>query len=161
MANPGRYITVEGDVQRPPDDATDLEVREWCATELGAYWDRHQKGDGWALFLAVQFCARWQIVLPANFARAIQQAMDRYQFAEARELGEAFGITRPKNWNKVASTEWHQKALPVFYWIEARMGEGATIPDVFAEVAKVAGISAKRAEEYFYAIRANQHPAKE
>lgn len=161
MANPGRYAAVDSGHSRPPDSATEEDTREWYAAELRTLWARHESGDTWALFLAVQFCARWQIALPPAFAQAIQQAMDRYQFAEVRELGEAFGITRPKNWNHVAAREWHRKALPVFYWIEARIGEGATVPDVFAEAAKVAGISPKRAEEYFYAIRANHHPAKE
>jgi hypothetical protein len=159
MANPKRYAKVDP-YQRPARE-TDAEVREWLAAELQRFADRLAAGDRWALFMAMDFCARQSIPLPAWFAHHLRAGMNSYQFAEVRHLGEAFGITRPKGWSHAAARNWHQKALPVFYWIEAAREEGATIPEVFERAGKAHRISAKQAEEFFYAIKAGQHPVKD
>jgi hypothetical protein len=160
MANPKRYAKVLP-YQRPADGATEAERREWLAAELQRFADRFVAGDQWALFMAMDFCARQNIPLPPWFAHHLRVGMNRYQFAEVRHLGEAFGVTRPKGWSHAAAKSWHQKALPVFYWIEARREEGVAVPAVFVQAGRAFKISEKRAEEYFYAISKDHHPAKD
>ncbi|MCL4780700.1 MAG: hypothetical protein KJ049_10945 [Gammaproteobacteria bacterium] len=159
MANPKRYAMVSQSWRSR--GATEAEAREWLAAELQRLADRFTAGDSWALFMAVDFCAREKIPLPEWFAQRFRGGMNRYQSAEVRHLGEAFGITRPKGWSHAASKRWHQTALPVFYWVEAAREGGATIPEVFELAGKAAGISSKLAEEYYYAINSNQHPVKD
>jgi hypothetical protein len=55
---------------------------------------RHQDGQGWALFQALEFCFVRAFDMPGWAVGALLAGMDRYRRGAAADLGEAFGVPR-------------------------------------------------------------------
>lgn len=165
MANPARY-SVLPDYRRESWD-TDAERIASINAELNRYAERIKAGDAWALFSAIDLCSREQVPLPEGFRRGLRARLDRYASAEARELGEAFGIERPRRWQQAAARKFHEKALEVYYFVGHRRAEGhPTKPardtkSAFDLAAAEFHISAQTAEEWYYAIQSGRWLAED
>ncbi len=115
--------------------------------------------------------------MPHYFALKLSRHLNRYKYGKAKELGEAFGITRPKHWQQKRDKRFWDTALPVYYWVDERRGEGMLTRDdnkpsgykdyeendyesnsAFIEAANYFGISPALAEEYYYATKNGQIP---
>jgi hypothetical protein len=163
MANPKGYQNPPDDRHEKPDDQ--IERIEW---ELQRYKSAIEDGHTLMLFEAVLFCSRYNIALPHYFALELSRHLNRYKYGKAKELGEAFGITRPKHWQQERERRFWGAALPVYYWVEERRGEGMKTSesrqsrsedgDVFDAAGKHFDISRGRAMEYYYATKNAQIP---
>lgn len=61
-----------------------------------------ETGDGLDLLRVLMRAARYGIPAPLGAYWALQEALERYDSAEARTLEEAFKVARPSRWNQSA-----------------------------------------------------------
>lgn len=120
--------------------------------ELDRLENSYRSGDSLALFVAIDYCAWHDAPIPAWARDAFRSGLNRYIDGEARELGDAFNIQRPKGWHKSSDyvanfDQW----LQLFHEVNKLRADGkATDLGLFEAVGKEFFMSASKARKIFY-----------
>ncbi|WP_017940547.1 MULTISPECIES: hypothetical protein [unclassified Thioalkalivibrio] len=88
-------------------DAADFYRKYWPDVLRGfeEMRQRFEGGESAALLEAIETAASVRVPLPEWIADGFKQAWGRYTEAEARTLGESFGVERPKGWNQTKNRQ--------------------------------------------------------
>lgn len=113
----------------------------------------YYEGDSLMLFEAIRRCAQYGLTLPDWIRFELEAGLNRYKGAEAKEFGEAFGVTREKGFHQNAARERQRKAFPIYLEVQRRHEEGEPIDEsMFAQVGALFCISGSRAKGFYYEV---------
>lgn len=111
--------------------------------------DDFYAGNKMALFDAIQICAE---AMPSWINQEINAALWKYNTAESKELGEAFGIERNKGFTQ--SAEYKNRRYPWYVWLfiqERHLKFGEPIDQaIFDAAGEKFIISGRKARDYYY-----------
>jgi hypothetical protein len=108
-------------------------------------------GDGAALLLAIDYCARSGMAMPEWLGLAFPQRYDNWRKFRAKTLDVAFGVTRKKR-IRIEQQRVHEELKPhVVYWVRQLQRRGASIDDgLFERVGKKLKIKGALAKRVYY-----------
>ena len=109
-------------------------------------------GDGEIVLFCINLCAHFELAMPEWLGTAFSQRYKLFWSAEVYELGEAFGVTRPKGFNLNALRKMLKYQEPVYYRIKTiHDDEGKPIDQaLFNAVGQEFFISGSTARDYYY-----------
>lgn len=118
--------------------------------------DEHSRGRVEALFEALRYCVQVAMQKPPQGVRPenvrwvhaeLAAAMDRFSSGEAQDLGDAFGLRRPKGWRQ----KQHQENHRVLTKIADVMRRCKKSDAGFMVAAEELGMCPKKVERLYYA----------
>lgn len=127
-------------------------LREHTENSLEGYRKIYeQTGDRFTLLYCVDDCGRAGIAMPEWLATAFNESLSRFTNCEVRELGEAFDMSRWKNFPLKAQNKMIKNLGPVIDRINECHKNGEAIDEgLFEKVGGEFSISGSTARDYYY-----------
>jgi len=123
--------------------------------QLDEYRQQFESGDADAVFHALLFCAKYEVVMPDWLGAELHHVWRRFIRREADDLGGAFGITWPKGKHKAAYLKRRRLKFAVFNRVTELHRDRPLDASLFAEVGTEFGIGKTLVTEYYYAAKAH------
>ncbi len=119
-----------------------------------------ETGDGLFLLWAIRNCGQYQITIPDDAWRALDDALASYSRAEVRSLDEAFQVNRPKGWNQSSEMSKRKrvngisKAFAIFRRCIELNKTGLPIGmELFDKVGEENAVSGSTARKYYNEVK--------
>jgi hypothetical protein len=108
-------------------------------------------GDGVALLLAIDYCARSGMAMPEWLAQAFTERYDNWRKFRVKTLDAAFGVRRGRR-IRIERQRAREELKPyVVYWVRLLQQKGAAIDDaLFERVGKRLKISGPSVKRIYY-----------
>lgn len=114
----------------------------------------YESGERARLLLALRLCLSMRAVAPAWVINGFHLATARWFSGEADTLDEAFGVVRPKNFNRAAYLKRRKLEKQVYRAVVAAKQRGESITDeLFEEIGRPLGLGKTLVKEYYTDVR--------